>query len=696
MNSKGDSQRRERRTTSNLGHGGISLVIKDKVAKDPAWKNFARNGAWVCPFCLAAVKSHDETQVALLRAIEGHIVRRCPMYKNGQGVAHPPEMIQAKLQTEDIAHFAVTDPAWRVFDAAGFWYSPASLQRVPSVRILNSRFDNFTIQSMINHLMSCPHFKKGALHPADAVQRARDRDMRASTLVGTIRQLIQFPLWRCLNRAGNWVCPFCLGHVPNIVMRGDADWQRAPDLISQHLAYVCTAYVAEKPEAKPEAAVQQSAAANVSPIKVEPYNAPIMSTPSGAQPRIAATPTPMSQTALRTPTGWTPITGRPLAPGQKDPTRGNAIPPVAKPYTGPLPGRAGQQQPAAPPPAALSLNPLPPPPGSPSPRPPPKEEKHPTTRWTARSLPPPPGTPPASAPASPLPPDDALTPIKPPPAALSPIPPAIPTPAAALDWMDDVEKVPAPVDDQAAKHHDSERLRAVAVQAGFLQIAPQVPGFRFATRFEACADVTGDFYEFIRLPDGRIGFAQGDVSGHGMQAALVMSMAKKTVAIYASAGDGPRETLTKVNDNLVDDLGGKLFISMIYGILDPSKHTITWARAGHNPVIRFNTRTGVLTEIKPKGMVVGMKAGATFSSSLEEQAIAVESGDLLLIYTDGITETMNRQQVEYGVELLKEVVRKHAKNGPDALVNVIMDSVRQFRGGGSSTDDSTLLALAVD
>jgi sigma-B regulation protein RsbU (phosphoserine phosphatase) len=95
-------------------------------------------------------------------------------------------------------------------------------------------------------------------------------------------------------------------------------------------------------------------------------------------------------------------------------------------------------------------------------------------------------------------------------------------------------------------------------------------------------------------------------------------------------------------------------------------------------------------------MVVGMKAGAIFSSSIEEQVVSLDSGDLFLIYTDGITETMNRQQVEYGVELLNEVVRKNAPSGPDMLLNRIMDSVRQFRGGGSSTDDSTLLALAVD
>jgi phosphoserine phosphatase RsbU/P len=262
--------------------------------------------------------------------------------------------------------------------------------------------------------------------------------------------------------------------------------------------------------------------------------------------------------------------------------------------------------------------------------------------------------------------------------------------------MDEVEHRPRTPRPATPHEEESERLRAKEVQRGFLQTAPEVPGFLFATRFEACADVSGDFYEFIRLPDGRIGFAQGDVSGHGMHAALIMSMAKKTLAIYAEAGGTPSETLARVNESLVNDLGGKIFISMVYAILDPDEHIITLARAGHNPVIRYNTKTNALAELKPKGMVVGMKAGGIFRNSLEEQTISVESGDVFVVYTDGITETMNRQQVEYGVELLTEVVRKYATEGPERLINYIMDSVRQFRGGGSPTDDATILVLAVD
>jgi sigma-B regulation protein RsbU (phosphoserine phosphatase) len=239
-------------------------------------------------------------------------------------------------------------------------------------------------------------------------------------------------------------------------------------------------------------------------------------------------------------------------------------------------------------------------------------------------------------------------------------------------------------------------LRARAIQQGMMQKPPQVPGFRFATSFEACADISGDFYQFIRLPDGRIGFALGDVSGHGVQAGLIMSMAKKTLEIYASTGLGPADTLAKVNEALVHDLGGQLFISMVYALLDPSERTITWARAGHNPSLRFNPRETEIEVIKPPGMVVGMKTGAIFRDSIKELVTRVKSGDLFLLYTDGITETMNLQQEEFGEDRLVEVIKHYTANGPEILIERIMELIRHFRGPHPPSDDATIVTLAVD
>ena len=263
-----------------------------------------------------------------------------------------------------------------------------------------------------------------------------------------------------------------------------------------------------------------------------------------------------------------------------------------------------------------------------------------------------------------------------------------------LDWMDETDSGPvAQLADTAPR---TDMIHARKLQEKFLQQAPDVPGFQIASRFEACTDITGDFFVFIPLPDGCIGFAIGDVSGHGVQAGLIMSMAKKTLEIYAAQALGPADTLARVNDALVADLGGKMFISMCYAVMDPNEGTITWARAGHNPALRYNLVSEAASEIKPKGMVVGMKSGAIFRQSLEEEVTSIDPGDVFLLYTDGITETMNLQHEEFGPERLSEIVKQFAGDGPDVLVDQIMDRIRHFRGPRPPSDDATMIAMLVE
>ncbi len=276
----------------------------------------------------------------------------------------------------------------------------------------------------------------------------------------------------------------------------------------------------------------------------------------------------------------------------------------------------------------------------------------------------------------------------------------------ALSWMDDISASygtvssnttdePVKEPSEAAPH--TGLIRARHVQQGMLNDCPRIPGYTFATRFEPAGELSGDFYEFITLSDGRIGFAQGDVSGHGMDAALIMSMAKKVFSIYAhQEQESPAKVLSAVNDALVDDLGGRKFISMTYAILDPQNRTLRWARAGHNPTICYNIHTKELTEIQPPGMVVGMKGGSLFANLIKEEETQIRSGDVFVVYTDGITETMNRQKEEYDIERLNILITDHADKGLDQLFDRILDSVRQFRGGSPTEDDMTLLGLSVE
>jgi len=668
----------------------VTAAVRERLGIDPAWNHFSLNGAWLCPYCLSAVRGHEDTRSALNRAVESHLGRRCTGWRNGAGRMQAAELITSKRVFEDIAHRAVTDTAWQVFDHDGFWYSPASLQRVTSVRLANGRFDSFTIQNMASHLGTCQHFQRGVLHPAPAVQRARDQSLRAIQLSANLRQLVQFALWRYTDADGLWVCPFCLGHVAELILRDETDWQQAPERMAWHLAASCPAYVPERPEPKLEALVRQAAAQSGVALVMRTPLPGTLHLPSSGGHRLGI---PFSN----------PSAARPATPasGARPTTRlaMPALPESNARVATPLPSQR------TPLPIAAPVLRTPPPPQR-TPLPEPMPVAPPTTSRFKRAMPP--TVAPLAFPESNPSDGDPLAgtflnafdeaghdsgsvaaPAHPPNGAKED------ESGAALLWMDSVEDDHR-VGGRRDPHADTERVRARDVQQNMLSKVPQLPGYRFATRFEACHDISGDFYEFIRLDDGRIGFAQGDVSGHGIHAGLIMSMAKKTLAIYALSGHGPAETLAKVNDSIVDDLGGKIFISLTYAILDPGMGTITWTRAGHNPAMRFNRHTGELNEIKPRGMVVGMKKGAIFRQSLSEEVTQVQAGDVFLVYTDGITETMNRQKVEYGTELLMEVVRRHAEAGPDTLLDRIMDSVRQFRGGSTADDDATLLAMAVE
>ena len=283
-----------------------------------------------------------------------------------------------------------------------------------------------------------------------------------------------------------------------------------------------------------------------------------------------------------------------------------------------------------------------------------------------------------------------------------------------LRWMDKLEEEAS--GSTPALPHDTieDRKRAGGVQLNLLGKIPEGSWLRIRPRFQPCSDVSGDFYEFINLPDGRIGFALGDVSGHGMEAGLIMSMAKKTLAIFARSGAEPIEVLSEVNDALAEDLHGRMFITLTYAILDPSARSIVWTRAGHNPTLLYNVYEKEWQEIKPPGMVVGMKAGAIFRNSLKQETVSLRTGDVFVMYTDGITETMNMQRIvrldesgqvvstdhdaqeEYGVERMQLVVEKFIDKGVEPTLDAILDSVRQFRGGGDLQDDLTLMALRVD
>ena len=660
--------------------------VKARLADDQQWGYFALNGKWICPFCLSPVarragKTREDSIVVHLES--------CRNYHAGRGATQTAEIIARRQQFENLVHLADTDNSWRVYDPTGCWFCPACLERVPTVRVQGQQLNSFVYQAMADHLGRCTAYQRGARPSPEEVQNARDRAARLPALWQYVQSQLQFPAWRYLDAQGMWICPCCLSHVSQVRVTGDADWQRAPEGMVQHLISQCRAYAQDPSQCQPETAVRQ--AASETPQAAPPAVLPISrvttplpgirtplpvgrNTPAGGVPiaRLVSPPTPSEQKTVGKSIDTTP-TRRPRS------LRPMVTPAVPAPPATPPPSPA-VAPPVTPPRVALPVTP--PEPAAAAAAEPSKDD---TLFGTLRQN---------FLDETPL---GALTEGEVPRAE----PAAHPDEAGAsaeeqggLNWMDAMEMESPQPDVRVSESTDM--IKAVAVQQGLMQKPPEIPGFRCAAAFEPCSDISGDFYQFIRLPDGRIGFALGDVSGHGVQAGLIMSMAKKTFEIYASTGLSPADTLSKVNDALHRDLGGRLFISMVYALLDPSARTITWARAGHNPSLRFNRKAGEVEEIRPPGMVVGMKSGPMFRQSIQEQVTDLQAGDLFILYTDGITETMNLQNEEFGPERLIDVVKKFIDAGPDAVIDRIMEIIRHFRGPRPPADDSTILVLSVD
>lgn len=537
-----------------------------------------------------------------------------------------------------------SDAGWRTFTTdQKRWVCPWCLSAVAR------RHQRSWEDSIGAHLEGCRHYGNGRFQPqAPASVQAQ------LSFENMVCRAESDAAWQVFDSQGVWVCPACLDRVPDARLVANQRNTLTFRGMALHLQR-CPAYGAGTVNAAPVVRSAKDRPASGGNTRATSAMAlPVRTPSSGAPAQLGRVPT---QAIAQPGQGGgipvaTPLRGAPVAA------------PVAAPVTSPI------SKPT--PPAAL---PLPMPPAQP-----------------AASLPPTAGPTTAShlrmrrfiTPA----PDTAA-------AAAVPVAPGGEVPG--FNWMDaaDAEAGAVAAPSEAPHVERTDLMRARDLQQKFLAEAPEVPGFTFATRYEPCDHVSGDFFSFIRLLDGRIGFAIGDVSGHGMQAGLVMSMAKKTLEIYGELIGDPGEVLAKVNDALAGDLGGKMFISMTYAILSPSDRTITWARAGHNPTLLINAGTGAISEIRPPGMVVGMKGGQVFRDSLQVETTHLQPGDTFLLYTDGVTEMTNAQGEEFEMERLRAVLERHASDGPDALLTQVMDRIRHFRGTKPVGDDVTLLALAV-
>lgn len=238
---------------------------------------------------------------------------------------------------------------------------------------------------------------------------------------------------------------------------------------------------------------------------------------------------------------------------------------------------------------------------------------------------------------------------------------------------------------------EQEMRIAAEIQQALLPKAEHVGGFFTAAAASLpCRSIGGDFYDYVDLPQGSLGFALGDVAGKGPPAALLSAMMQGMFAAQAASSDTPSRTVSRVNTALYRRGIESRFVTLMYGVLD-SDGQLTYCNAGHNPplVITTSGPKTTLRRLECGGPIVGLFEGAAF----EEETISLTAGDWLIIFSDGVSEAMSASEEEYGEERIVSCVAASATLEPPQLLAALFADVRQFTRGAAQSDDITAMVL---
>ena len=226
-----------------------------------------------------------------------------------------------------------------------------------------------------------------------------------------------------------------------------------------------------------------------------------------------------------------------------------------------------------------------------------------------------------------------------------------------------------------------------------------IPGVMVTATCVPAREVGGDYYEFVRLGDRRLGILVADVSGKGTSAALYMAELKGLFLSLSRIYESPKQLLIEVNRIIADHIDSRSFITMTYAVLDMDRETLTYARGGHTPLIYMRgEESGTTAEVlTPSGLVVGLDGFQShFEHLIEEASLRVGRGDIAVLFTDGVSEAMNEADESFGEDRLSRLVEAHADLSAEALRERILAEVDTFVGSADQHDDMTLVLFKID
>ena len=236
--------------------------------------------------------------------------------------------------------------------------------------------------------------------------------------------------------------------------------------------------------------------------------------------------------------------------------------------------------------------------------------------------------------------------------------------------------------------HVAQQIQQSLLPRGGLQAA----GLDVAGLSVPCEETSGDYFDYIRRPGGRLGLVIGDVSGHGLGAALLMSTARALLRAFAATEATPAELVTRLNRFLSEDIETGRFMTLFYGEIALRERTMTYVRAGHNEPVIYRNETDRFEELGEGGVALAVIDNFEFEST---GPLQLAKGDLVVLYTDGIVEAMSPSREPFGIDRMKDVLRRHRDLSAKELAGKVRQAVRDHTGTDVREDDLTLVVAKV-
>ena len=255
------------------------------------------------------------------------------------------------------------------------------------------------------------------------------------------------------------------------------------------------------------------------------------------------------------------------------------------------------------------------------------------------------------------------------------------------------------IPDYIRKKEERDRLLreleiARTVQQKFLPATtPELPNFQIAAFCQPAWEVGGDYFDYFPLEDGRLGIAIGDVSNKGVSAAFYMTMVKGFLKALATQSLEPARILSETNALFYENVERGNFISMVYGILDSQSGEFTFARAGHNPVLYLLGKSASGQWLSPKGVGIGLLPAKEFRAHITQEKIKMQTGEILILYTDGYPEAMNEQSEQFGEENLQEFIQQQFHLPALDIIQTLEMAIKKWEGNRTALDDRTMVVI---